>query len=48
MVSIEIKKVSGDHDPLIMPRMVPVAEAMVAMVLVDYFLQHQAYLSLRK
>ena len=33
--TIEIK---GDHDPCICPRIVPVAEAMVALVLVDYLL----------
>ncbi len=36
---IEIK---GRHDPAIPPRIVPVAEAMVALVLADHLLRHRA------
>jgi chorismate synthase len=38
---VEIK-ITGRHDPCICPRIVPVAEAMVALVLVDYLLQAQS------
>jgi chorismate synthase len=37
MEEVEIK-ITGRHDPCICPRIVPVAEAMVALVLVDYLL----------
>jgi chorismate synthase len=37
-VEIEIK---GRHDPAIPPRMVPVAEAMVAIVLADHLLRQR-------
>ncbi len=33
----------GRHDPCIVPRVIPVAEAMVALVLADCFLLHRAY-----
>ena len=36
---IEIK---GRHDPAIPPRIVPVAEAMVALVLADHMLRQRA------
>ncbi len=32
----------GRHDPCIAPRVVPIAEAMTAMVLVDHLMRHQA------
>jgi chorismate synthase len=38
-VQIEIK---GRHDPAIPPRIVPVAEAMVALVLADHLLRQRA------
>jgi chorismate synthase len=34
--------VAGRHDPCIVPRVVPVAEAMAALVLADAFLVHRA------
>ena len=34
----------GRHDPCVLPRAVPVVEAMAAMVILDAFLCHQAYL----
>lgn len=34
-------EISGRHDPCICPRLVPVAEAMVALVLVDYLLMQK-------
>jgi len=40
-------KIEGRHDPIIMPMMVPVAEAMMAIVLADHFLKQKAYESLR-
>ena len=41
MEEVEIR-ITGRHDPCICPRIVPVAEAMVALVLVDYLLQAQS------
>ncbi|MDI6885079.1 MAG: chorismate synthase [archaeon] len=38
MEEVEIK-ITGRHDPCICPRIVPVAEAMVALVLVDYLMR---------
>jgi chorismate synthase len=38
MQEVEIK-IKGRHDPCICPRIVPVAEAMVALVLVDYLMR---------
>jgi chorismate synthase len=38
MEEVEIK-IKGRHDPCICPRIVPVAEAMVALVLVDYLMR---------
>jgi chorismate synthase len=32
----------GRHDPCVLPRAVPMAEAMVALMLVDHYLRHQA------
>ena len=34
--------IQGRHDPCICPRIVPVAEAMVALVLVDHLLRHRS------
>ncbi len=36
----------GRHDPCIVPRVIPVAEAMVKIVLADHFLRQNAYLNL--
>jgi chorismate synthase len=41
MEEVEVR-ITGRHDPCICPRIVPVAEAMVALVLVDYLLQAQS------
>ena len=45
-VSIEGKNVKlkarGRHDPCVLPRAVPVVEAMTAIVLVDHALRHRA------
>src|SRR5262249_53828213 len=35
--------VKGRHDPCLLPRFVPMGEAMVALVLVDHLLRHRAY-----
>ena len=32
----------GRHDPCLLPRFVPMAEAMVALVLADHWLRYQA------
>ena len=32
----------GRHDPCVVPRAVPIVEAMAALVIVDYWLQHRA------
>ena len=40
MQEVEIK-IEGRHDPCICPRIVPVAEAMVALVLVDYSMRNE-------
>ncbi len=37
-----VVSIAGRHDPCIVPRLVPVAEAMVALVLVDAYLMQQA------
>ena len=34
--------VKGRHDPCLLPRFVPMAEAMVALVLADHALRHEA------
>ena len=31
----------GRHDPCVLPRAVPIVEAMTALVLVDHWLRHQ-------
>jgi chorismate synthase len=36
----------GRHDPCVLPRAVPMVEAMVALVLADHLLRHQAQCSL--
>jgi chorismate synthase len=33
----------GRHDPCVVPRAVPIVEAMAALVILDYFLIHKAY-----
>lgn len=33
----------GRHDPCVLPRAVPVVEAMAALVLIDHYLRHNAY-----
>ncbi|MBN1324579.1 MAG: chorismate synthase, partial [Methanotrichaceae archaeon] len=35
-------KIKGRHDPAIPPRIVPVAEAMVALVLADHLMRDRA------
>lgn len=40
--SVEIK-IQGRHDPCVVPRAVPIVEAMSALVLVDHLLRYQAY-----
>ena len=32
----------GRHDPCVLPRAVPIVEAMLALVLVDHLLRHRA------
>ena len=39
--------VSGRHDPCILPRVVPVAESMVALVLADLYLENILKTSLK-
>jgi chorismate synthase len=41
-------EISGRHDPIIMPRLVPVAEGMMAITLVDFLLKQKAYEFYRK
>lgn len=36
-------KLTGRHDPCVLPRAVPIVEAMAYLVLVDHFLRHEAY-----
>ena len=35
--------VEGRHDPCLLPRFIPVAEAMVALTLADHYLRHKTY-----
>jgi chorismate synthase len=35
-------KPKGRHDPCVLPRAVPMVEAMAALVLVDHLLRHRA------
>jgi chorismate synthase len=37
---------SGRHDPCVLPRAVPIVDAMAALVVMDHFLRQQAYASL--
>ena len=36
-------KATGRHDPCVLPRAVPIVDAMSAIVLMDHYLRHQAY-----
>lgn len=36
-------KATGRHDPCVLPRAVPIVDAMSALVLMDHYLRHQAY-----
>ncbi len=38
-----ILKAKGRHDPCVLPRAVPIVEAMAAMTILDYYLLNQAY-----
>ena len=41
----EVKlKVTGRHDPCVLPRAVPIVDAMAALVMMDHYLRHQARL----
>jgi chorismate synthase len=40
-----ILQVKGRHDPCVLPRAVPIVEAMAAMVLLDYYLLNNSQLS---
>ncbi|MHC1588116.1 MAG: chorismate synthase, partial [Candidatus Syntropharchaeia archaeon] len=42
MEEVEIE-IEGRHDPCICPRIVPVAEAMIALVIVDCYLRNKMY-----
>jgi chorismate synthase len=35
-------KARGRHDPCVLPRAVPIVEAMTALVLIDHALRHKA------
>jgi chorismate synthase len=37
-------KAKGRHDPCVVPRAVPIVEAMAAITLLDYYLQYKASL----
>ncbi len=39
---ILLDKVSGRHDPCVLPRAVPMVDAMVALVLIDHYLRYKA------
>lgn len=39
-------KIEGRHDPCVVPRAVPIVEAMAAIVIADHFLRHNAYKAL--
>jgi chorismate synthase len=41
-------KARGRHDPCVLPRAVPIVEAMTALVLVDHALRQQAQCGLAK
>lgn len=40
--SVELE-VNGRHDPCVLPRAVPIVDAMSALVIMDHFLRHNAY-----
>ncbi len=40
--NIDLENVKGRHDPCVVPRAVPIVEAMTAIVLMDHFLRHKA------
>jgi chorismate synthase len=37
-----VLEAKGRHDPCVLPRAVPMVEAMIALVLADHYLRHQA------
>ena len=39
---VEFQPQAGRHDPRVLPRAVPIVEAMANLVLLDHFLQNQA------
>jgi chorismate synthase len=45
--SVELS-VKGRHDPCVVPRAVPVVEAMAALVIADHYLRNESYSSYRK
>jgi chorismate synthase len=36
-------KVKGRHDPCVLPRAVPIVDAMSALVIIDHYLRYNAY-----
>ncbi|MFN7095320.1 MAG: chorismate synthase, partial [Burkholderiales bacterium] len=38
-----IVKGEGRHDPCVLPRAVPVVDAMAALVIIDHYLRHKSY-----
>jgi chorismate synthase len=38
-------RTKGRHDPCLLPRFVPMAEAMVAIVLADHYLRHRSQIA---
>jgi chorismate synthase len=41
--TIQIQHGKGRHDPCVVPRAVPIVEAMAALVLTDFYLQNKLY-----
>lgn len=39
--AVELENIKGRHDPCVLPRAVPMVEAMAALVLVDHYLRHK-------
>jgi chorismate synthase len=39
---IVLDQVTGRHDPCVLPRAVPMVEAMAAIVILDHYLRHKA------
>lgn len=39
---IKLKNIKGRHDPCIVPRVIPVVEAMTSLTLLDHYLRHKA------